>query len=106
MQVWSPLALHSAFPSSTSHVPGKQASAWNSALLSAYMMHLLPPRHEDNCSTRKSLVTAQLQEPARLTRFSGSQNDAERPTMADAGVRVQRVTACDRLACDAQVEAD
>lgn len=44
VHVWSPLGLHHpSFPRSTP--AAHQSGPWSSALLSAYMMHLLPQHH-------------------------------------------------------------
>lgn len=58
VHVWSPLSLHHAatFPSRPDHLTGKHGP-WNSALLSAYMMHLMPqPNGQHELMLRQTVV--------------------------------------------------
>lgn len=45
VHVWSPISLHHPSFSPRSSHPTQSTGPWNSALLSAYMMHLLPQHH-------------------------------------------------------------
>lgn len=77
VHVWSPLGLHHpSFPRSS---PGAhQSGPWSSALLSAYMMHLLPQHHhlthapESRHHSPPHKPLAYMHEPPLFTRPQGA----------------------------------
>ena len=107
VHVWSPLGLHHT----VSRSPKPAAASWNPALLSAYMMQLLPPPELRRSGLLPQSATPFLpQETRTLVNLSGSSHSS--PAGAVTRLRDDRRTAaaaadddCDEER-DAQVDSD
>lgn len=100
VHVWSPLSLHhpATFPSRPSQFTGKHGP-WNSALFSAYMMHLLPqPDGQHDLMLRQTV----LQKDAATHHVKES--DSEVKGSPTAGDKTRQWHSSDRH--DSEVESD